>query len=408
MFAFIFFVKNLSMTKKDYIFNMTSLIINRLKFHAPILQEDFIDFDKVISFGVDPTLPVFCFDKPMTKIMAKCFKQVQKSFNFNLVLAREDKNAEKLHPIYTKNSEVRKLNVNYKSGLKFDYKPSEDYIKINGKALKKSLNGFFKESFTDEGNICYYTSEFVLSGHNIYLEFLNKTDREQQINFEINFDLGRGYYYFRKTPNCLQISNLYTLQKTYFNFSNSCNNFAFSCVDGVENSTYARVYLSCTQKIKPRQKKVFFFNYGSQKFVLRNLHEIEFFRNLCQEKNSEKFDVKIISSDKREERLINFILPQKIYSAWLAGKRDFESEKRYTSLKEKYAIKSPDGYVLNDISSLLQIKLWAGKSYKTVLIANDVTRQNCRYLQVNDEKIFDKNYVSLKQLNKKNSGIFVD
>ncbi len=385
---------------------MTSLIVNRLKFHAPILQDDFIDFEKVISLGVDATLPVFFYDKPMTKIIAKCFKEVKKQMPFNLIIARPDKIAEKLHPIITRNSEVRKLNVNYKSGLQFDYQKQTDFIKINGIVPQKCLNNFFLESFGESGDVVYYTREFVLSGNNYYFEFLNKSDKEQSVNFEINLDLGRGYYCFRRLPSAIQITNLYNLEKQYFNFSSFKNTFCFSCVDGVENSCYARVYLSCTEKLKPKQKKCFFFNFGSQKFSLKSKEDIDYFMQLCERKNGEKFDIKIKSNLKNDERLCNSILPQKIYNAWLERKRDYESERRYVMLKQRYAVKDENGYILKDLSSLSELKLWNGSGYKNILVAS-ANGLNSGYLQVGEDKFYGKNSLSFKQLTKKNTAILV-
>lgn len=406
MFALFFFVNHFVMNKKDYIFNMSSLIINRLKFHAPILQDDFIDFEKVISLGVDATLPVFFYDKPMTRIIAKCFKEVKKKMPFNLVIARPDKIAQKLHPIITRNAEVRKLNVNYKSGLQFDYHKQSDFIKINGACPQKCLNGFFLESFGEQCEVVYFTREFVLSGNNYYFEFLNKSNKEQSVTFEINLDLGRGYFCFRRLMGAIQVTNLYNMEKQYFNYSSLKNNFCFSCVDGVETSCYARVYLTCTEKLKPKQKKCFFFNFGSQKFNLRSRDEIDYFMGLCQSKNSEKFDVKINCNFKNDERLCNSILPQKIYTAWLNRRRDYESERRYVMLKQRFAVRDEDGYVLKDTSSLSELKLWNGREYKSILIGS-CKGLSGQYLQVGEDKFYGKNSLSFKQLSKRNCAIFV-
>ena len=118
------------MKKKDYIFNMTNLILNRVRFHSPQTNE-IIDFDRVIKDGVDPTLPVFIFSKQLTKTLAKCFEKAQKEEKFNLVLTKESKNAKKLDFIISKDKELEKLNINYPSGFKFDLNEQENYLKIN-------------------------------------------------------------------------------------------------------------------------------------------------------------------------------------------------------------------------------------------------------------------------------------
>lgn len=406
MFAFIFFVYHLFMNKKDYIFNMTSLIINRLKFHAPILQDDFIDFEKIISLGVDATLPVFVYQKPMTALMAKCFGEVKKIMPFNLVVLSEDKFTKKLHAIVTNNSEVKKLNVNYKSGLQFDYHKQSDFIKVNGVTPNRCLNEFFLESFTQLSSVDFLTREFVLCGNNYYFEFFNKSNLPQQVSFEININLGRGYYCFRKLKNAIQITNLFNHEKQYFNFIGSGNQFCFSCVDGVENSCYARVYLCCNLTLKPKQKQYFFFNFGSQKFCISSKQDMDYFMQLCKAKNYEKFDVKIFSSSQLNDRLINSVLPQKIYNAWLCRKRDYEAERRYITLKSQYVLRDKDGYVLNNISQLNQLKLWNGKLFKDVFVAKSNSPYN-RILQVGENKFEGENAISFKQLSLKNSPIFV-
>ena len=56
------------MTKKEYIEKLKNLIVNRVKFHAPKLVDDRVDFDLLAVVGIDNNLPIFKFDKPLDKI----------------------------------------------------------------------------------------------------------------------------------------------------------------------------------------------------------------------------------------------------------------------------------------------------------------------------------------------------
>lgn len=396
------------MKTKNYIFNMTSLIINRLKFHAPYCEAEEIDFEKIIEAGVDPTLPVFVFEKPLTKIMIKCFKNAKKNMKFNLVVPYAlTKKIKDLDVIASCEKEIKKLNINYKSGLKFDLLNQENFIRINSNEIDKTLNGFFLESFKIVDDVSCFTREFMLSGNNVFAEFLNTSSDNKEIDFEINFNLGKGYFNFLRHQNCIEIVNLFSLEKLFFNFSSNVNKFLFSCVDGVENSSYARIYLKSKIILKPKQKKSFFFNLGSNKFLLHNRDEMDFFMTLADKKNKEKFDVQIISNNKCEQRLLNNILPKKIYMAWLLRQHDIESEKRYINLKEKFVIKKNDQYFLQNTSQLNELKLFNGSDYKVIYIIKNADFFGKPYLQIGDTKYIDKKTLSFKEISSKNQSIYV-
>ena len=394
------------MKRKDYIFNMVGLIINRVKFHAPICESG-VDLDRVIAEGVDPTLPVFIFDKPLTRLMAKCFLEAKKAIAFNLVLSHPQKHADKLGAIISQDEEVKKLDVNYKSGLKFDLQESENFIKINGLQPTRILNDFYLESYGVADEISYFTREFMLAGHNTIVELLNTSMQEKKVQFELNFVLPKGYYSFQKQGSNVQITNLFTFERQHFNFSSFNTKFSFSCVDGVENSSFARIYLSAQITLKPKQKKTLFFNLGKQKFVLRNREEIAFFSKLAKKKNEEIFNVKVVSENKKKEGLINHILPEKIYTAWLSGKEDKQSEIRYGKLKEGYVVSGREGFILQDLTDLREIKLFSGEEYKTIAVDRAHSLGTSGYLQIGSTKFFGKNTLSHKDLARKNTQILV-
>lgn len=394
------------MKRKDYIFNMTSLILNRVKFHAP-LTENGVNLEKVISENVDPTLPVFVFEKRLSRLMAKCFSNALKVLKFNLVLTEYQKRGEKLGAIVSNCEEVKKLNVNYKSGLKFEHKECKNFIAINSQTPQRVLSNFFLESFGESEGISYFTREYVLSGHNIILEFLNTTDEMKKVKFELNFVLPKGYYSFQKQPSCVLITNLFTFEKQYFNFSCFNARFSFSCVDGVENSCFARIYMCGEISLKPRQKRQLFFNLGKSKFILRNREEFDFFAELAKKKNCEIFDTQISSFNQENERKLNTILPEKIYSAWLDGGRDEESEREYGKLKERFAVKGKDCFVLGDCSQLSELRLFNGESFKRILIIGGEPQGQGSYLQIGSTKFFGKTSLKFHELVKKNQQILL-
>ena len=241
------------MTKKDYIFNMTSLILNRVRFHSP-QTSDFIDLDRVIDCGVDPTLPVFYFSNNLSKTLSKCLKNAKKYENFNFVMPKSQKYAKKLDPIICDDNEVKKLNINYRSGFKFDYHSEGDYVKINGTKLESTLCGYYDEGYLNNDSVIALSKQFVLSGRNVMIELANPQNKTQVYNVEINLELERGYYSFQKRSSCVVVTNLLTLEKNYFNYSTFKNKFSFSCVDGVENCSLARINLVGQVSVRPKQK----------------------------------------------------------------------------------------------------------------------------------------------------------
>ena len=56
------------MKRKEYIQKMAMLIKNRVLFHAPIVFDDEVDFELLDAVGIDKNLPIFKFQKNMTKL----------------------------------------------------------------------------------------------------------------------------------------------------------------------------------------------------------------------------------------------------------------------------------------------------------------------------------------------------
>jgi len=73
------------MTKKEYVLNLTNLIINRVKFHSPKLQGE-VDYALLDALGIDGSYPVFVFNRKMDNIYYKAFLDAKKNIEFNLIL----------------------------------------------------------------------------------------------------------------------------------------------------------------------------------------------------------------------------------------------------------------------------------------------------------------------------------
>lgn len=392
------------MKKKDYIFNMTNLIVNRVRFHAPLYAEN-VDLYQLKDAGIDLSLPVFFYENKLSKIMAKCFFEAQKQVDFNLIFTQAQPHAKKLKYVISDNKDLQKLNINYPSKSNFISKTNEKYITINGEKIDQNLQNYFLDGFVERDGVNCFVRECVLSGRNIFLQFLNTTSQEKTINFEINLPLKSGYYCFKKLHHAIKITRLLSGERMFFNFASKANNFTFSCVDGVENCTNARINLSCKLTLKPYQKCHYFYNFGSEKFTLFSLEEIEMFFDQCRKKNCEIFDVKIDSKIKNIDSKINYILPEKIYNAWLNGECDLDCEKEYLKLKNRFVLKVNNDFVLNETANLNSLKIFNGNIFKDVLIVKNYDEKAIENLGAGKYKKVSNFIVSARSLTQKNTPI---
>ena len=74
------------MTRKEYLLKIENLIVNKLKYHAPILNSDDIDYSLIDAVGIDTALPIFIYRKPLDKLFFTAFYSVKKKCDFNLIL----------------------------------------------------------------------------------------------------------------------------------------------------------------------------------------------------------------------------------------------------------------------------------------------------------------------------------
>ena len=77
---------NYYMNKNEYLSKIKSLIINRVKYHAPNIISDNIDYALLDAVGIDINLPIFIYTKPLDRLFYRAFFEVKKSIEFNLIL----------------------------------------------------------------------------------------------------------------------------------------------------------------------------------------------------------------------------------------------------------------------------------------------------------------------------------
>ena len=406
MFSKFNIVKNEDMKKKDYIFNMTNLICSRVKFQAPKNAEN-MNFEALINQGIDLTKPVFFYENRLSPVMAKCFYNAQKKLDFNLVFTQSQPHSRKLNFIISDDENLKKLNVNYRSSSNYNPVASENYILFNGKKAKQTLCNYFYDGFLEDNGINCFVRECVLSGRGIYLEFLNTTNSEKSVNFEINLPLEKGYYTFEKLLHAIKITHLFSGERMFFNFSSKANKFCFSCVDGVENCAYPKVNISCNLRLKPYQKQHYFYNFGSEKFMLNSMEEIEAYFAQSKRKTCEIFDVKIDTKFKDINNKINYILPEKIYMAWLKGKSDIKCEKEYLDLRKRFVLKANSGFVLNEYDNINSLKIFNGSIYKEVLVIKNCDEKAIEHLGTKLSKNTKILSISQRDLSSKNVPICI-
>lgn len=376
------------MTKKEYIKKAKNLIINRVRFHAPIIFDSEIDANVLQENGIDPSLPVFKFEKELNNRLLKAFELAKNEENFNLVIAglKTDKhNIKYIRQLENMRNTtilgeccskrlfemVNKLNINYSSATNFNLVYQDKFFSINGMRVNPSIQDFSlsQEVVFDEVLVNY--REFVLNGQNIVAKFSNKAFQNKKLLVELNIPLEKGYYYFKKIPNAVAIENLISKKQVYFNFMCNGGRFCFSNVDGLENSVYCCINIKFVLNLKAKQRKVVFFNFGESKFCVKNEGEAErlFAESVKEVKNI--FDVQIKTRNPKFDLFFNKSLPQKIWLNWLNGKFDEKLEQKYIAYRRLFVKgKEKISFVKFAEIGVKEIGIFNGEYYKKILIAN--------------------------------------
>ena len=76
--------------KKEKIEQIKNLILNRVRFHAPIVYDDDIDKTVLFNNGIDTNMPIFVYKKELNKTLIKAFRKASEEANFNLLIPIEN------------------------------------------------------------------------------------------------------------------------------------------------------------------------------------------------------------------------------------------------------------------------------------------------------------------------------
>ena len=240
-----FFVNNFFMNKKEYLESIENLIINRLKYHSPILDENDIDYGLLEAMNVQTQYPVFVFKKPLDKLFYKAFCEVKKKIDFNLILTKtpiiKEKWLTKMDKTFllledemgpTLLRSLNGLNVNYQSNSRFEKTIEEEFVKFNGKKIEFDYVPYYDSKKYIENGVIFDIKRFLLNGKNYIINIINTKTNIKKINFEFNLPLPRGYYFFKRYPNFIEIENLTSKDKAFFSYNFRNCKFSFSRMNG--------------------------------------------------------------------------------------------------------------------------------------------------------------------------------
>lgn len=407
------FGNNLSMRNKEYIEKAKETILNRVRFHAPVVYDDQIDKSVLFANGIDISKPIFKFDKVLTKKLVKAFELAQKEEDFNLVLSYSSLgnlggNALKQLKTFTYYSKetspvslvemINKLNINYQASSNYNLVFKEKFFKVNKQILNPHFENFCLKQTSVIDDIFVDYNEFVLNGTNFFVNLQNKTKDKKKVAIELNIPLQKGYYYFKKLPNSVLIENLLTKEKIYLNFVCRNAKFSFSNVDGLENSVFCCINVKINFNLEKQEEKFVFFNLGDAKFALKYLNDIKKFQLLARNKSCEIFNVQVKTKNAKFDNFFNKVLPQKIWINWLNGEVDLKWEEKYLTLKKMF-IKGVQNYSFVPFKEigLKELGIFNGEYYKKIIVVSG----NEKFLKVGKTFFYNINGVTNHSLKSK-------
>ncbi len=393
------------MRKKEYIQRAKNAILNRIRFHAPVLYDDNIDRRVLFENGVKADLPVFKFDKVLNKRLIKSFELAQKEENFNLLLSSsciENVKQKHLKPlqnlvVYSQFSPlsfvemINKLNINYQSSSNYNVVYKDKFFKVNDEVLNPKYDNFALKSKKKIDGVEINYSEFVLNGNNYFAEFENKTDENKKLEIELNLPLKKGYYYFKKNNRFILIENLLTKEKFYFNFICKNAKFTFSNVNGLENSVFCCVNVKVSLSLSKDEEKFVFFNFGSSKFLFKDWEHLKLYQELSTIKCQEIFNLQVLTKNPKFDQYFNFKLPQKIWINWLNGQPEGCLEEKYVALKRLF-IRGKDkiSFVNFKEIGVRELGIFNGRYYKKIVIV----QSDNKFLRVGETAFYNINGVT--------------
>lgn len=404
------------MKKKEYIQNVENLILNKLNYHAPILNSDNIDYDLIDAVGIDTSYPIFILKKPMTKPMYRAFCNVKKKEEFNLILLSNplfrgkklDKLSKTFKMIESETSpnliySLDALNINYLTHTNYLREYEEEFVKLNGQKLIFDYIPYYYSKKILNNGVILQASQFLLSGKNYIFNFTNTKKIPLKASFEINIPLPRGYYYFKKMIDHVEIKNLTSNEKMYFNYHINNSKITFSNMSGVESCTFAVINLKAEIDLMPLQNKKLFFSFSPYKFTISNPKDMNFFFNLSQNKMNEIFDIKVTSHDKVFDNLFNCSLPQNIWEKWQKNDIDEKSENEWLKMRNQIVFCDEKGASINEkFKGLKEVKFFRNLGWKRVFILHN----NSCYMYADKIKYFGFTLLT-KEIFKKNNEIYL-
>ena len=379
---FYIFVNHEIMNKKEYVEKAKIEILSRVRFHAPIVYSSEVNKDVLTKHGIDVNLPIFKFEKRLTKNLFEAFKKAMQEEKFNLVLSydcawRFEKKLSRLKNVvlFSKFCEgcflenINKLNINYYVSSNYDLKFNERFVKIGETVLNPQFEDFLLQQKIFDKDVYVEHKEFLLNGNNFYTLLHNNSDSEKKINAEINIPLQKGYYYFKRMRGCILIENLISKQIFYLNYVCKRANFSFSNVDGLKNSIFCCININITLKMQKNEKKWLFFNLGNAKFSPKTESEIKKMIKLSQKMCKEVFNVKVKTKNGRFDNLFNRILPQRIWTNWQNGIFEKGVEEKYLTYKRLFVKgEKAISFVNFKQIGLKELGIFNGSYYKKILI----------------------------------------
>lgn len=398
------------MKKKEYIEKLENLILNKLTFHAPHLRDANIDYALLDAVGIDPRYPIFIFKKSLDAIYFKAFKNAKQRAEFNLVLFSKpqvsSKKIDSLPLTYCLIEEemgsallytLDALNVNYIAHSDYNLKDKGEYIKINNKEISLEYLPYYRKRKIKDNGIIFDITSFLLNGKNYTIKFINPSNQIIKASFEINIPLPRGYYTFKKNVDCIEIENLTSYNKAYFNYHFKNAKIKFSNLGGIESCTYACINFVGEIELLAGQTKVCYFNYGDKRYILTSPKDIKYFFDLSQIKMNEIFDIKIASHDKSFDDFFNRSLPQKIWENWENNGIDEKSENDWLKIKQEVVKFEKKGAIINEsFKGLKEVRFYRNCKWKRVFIVHN----NSRYLFADKIKYFNYTLITNEIFNK--------
>ncbi len=380
------------------------MIINRAKFHAPIVFDANVDKVILLQNQLDFRLPIFKFEKEMTANLLKAFELAKREIPFNLIVEKSGlskgclKRLQKLDDVVVYDQKfcscdflkcINKLNINYSSSSNYDLSFKDKFVKIDGQEIDFKFFDFALEGHIKKEKFVCDCSEFVLNGNNIECSVFANEDCE--VVFEVNFPLDKGYYYFKRNRNNIKIENLVTKEIKVLNYFCKNAKFCFSNVSGLENSVYACVNLKTRLKLQKGEKKQLFFNFGQ--VVLPALAQAEFgkLKAVSKAECQKIFDVRVKTKNPKFDLYFNSMLPKQIWVDWCNGKIDLKKQDKYQSLKRLFVRGDLQKSFQNfDKIGLREIAIFNGKSYKNITIV----KGDVKFLRVGKTTFFNSNSLS--------------